>query len=74
MFVWTLLVKTAGESVGHWTMNEMVSPHNAVPYISCYMSLLHPLTVSTHVVGTCSLDHTFKLQMLHNLHIPLILI
>ena len=63
-------MKTAGESVGHWTMNEVVSPHKAVPCISRYMSLLHPLTVSTHVVGTYTVDHTFKLQMLHNLHTP----
>ena len=39
------------------------------------MSLVHPLNMSTHVVGTyCSLDHIFELQMLHNLHTPLKLI
>jgi len=39
------------------------------------MSLLHPLNVSTHVIGTCcSPDHIFKLKMLHNLHMPLKLI
>jgi len=26
------------------------------------MSLLHPLNVSTHYVGACSVYHTFKLQ------------
>ena len=64
-----VLLEIAGESMGHWTMREVVSQHNAVPCTPRYMFywtqsrlILNPHSTS---VSTCLWLTTLGIWLLH---------